>query len=102
MAIPGAGLFGLISQHILGKYGVYWDMPTLASRMLKQLFGPAWIHENPISQIELDTAEILYMDEISQAVEEAHQRIADYRAQQDADARSNRSEERRVGKEWRT
>lgn len=89
MAIPGAGLFGLISQHILGKYGVYWDMPTLACRMLKQLFGPAWIHENPISQIELDTAEVLYMDEISQAVEEAHRRIADYRATQDADAREN-------------
>lgn len=88
MAIPGAGLFGLISQYTLGKHGVYWDMPTLASRMLKQLFGPAWIHENPISQIELDTAEILYMDEISEAVEEAHRRIAEHRSQQDEDAQA--------------
>lgn len=87
MAIPGAGLFGLISQHVLSARGVYWDMPTLAQKMLSQLFGLAWIHENPLSQIELDTAEILYMDEISAAVDAAHQRIAEYRAGQPEEAR---------------
>jgi hypothetical protein len=88
MAIPGAGLFGLLSQHVLTRHGVYWDMPTLAAMMLKRLFGPAWVHENPISQIELDTAEILHMDEISHAVEQAHARIAEYRAAQHEDERS--------------
>ncbi|QDG51628.1 hypothetical protein FIV42_12980 [Persicimonas caeni] len=82
MAIPGAGLFGMLSRKVLSEHGVYWDMPELSTMMLDKLFGPAWVRENPISQIELDTAEILHMDEISNAVEEAHARIADYRATQ--------------------
>lgn len=87
MAIPGAGLFGLISRKVLSEHGVYWDMPELSAVMLQKLFGPSWVRENPISQIELDTAEILHMDEISEAVSQAHQRIADYRATQPEDAR---------------
>jgi trans-2-enoyl-CoA reductase len=88
MAIPGAGLFGLLSRKVLAEHGVYRDMPELSVMMLDKLFGPAWVRENPISQIELDTAEILHMDEISQAVDEAHRRVAEFRAQQPEDARS--------------
>lgn len=88
MAIPGAGLFGLISRKKLAEHGVYWDMPELSVMMLRQLFGPEWVRENPVSQIELDTAEILHMDELNRAVVEAHERIADYRATQPEDERN--------------
>lgn len=87
MAIPGAGLFGLISRHILGQKGLHRGMPELATQMLHGLFGPAWVRENPISQIELDTHEVLYIDELVAATTEAHRRVADYRAGQPADQR---------------
>jgi trans-2-enoyl-CoA reductase len=88
MAIPGAGLFGLISRKALADHGVYWDMPQLSAMMLQKLFGPSWVRENPISQIELDSAEILHMDELTSKVEQAHKRIADYRATQSEDQQS--------------
>ncbi len=89
MAIPGSGLFGMISRKVLGEHGVYWDMPELSPMILEKLFGPAWVRENPISQIELDTAEVLHMDELVDAVTEAHRRIADYRATQPEDLRKD-------------
>lgn len=89
MAIPGAGLFGMISRKVLTERGFYWDMPDLSVMMLESLFGPAWVRENPISQIELDSAEILFMDEIQAAVEQAHARVAEYRANQPEDQRTD-------------
>jgi hypothetical protein len=46
------------------------------------------VRENPLSQIELDSAEILHMDELTSKVEQAHKRIADYRATQPEDERN--------------
>jgi trans-2-enoyl-CoA reductase len=88
MAIPGAGLFGLISRKALSEHDAYLDMPELSAMMLKKLFGPSWVRENPISQIELDSAEILHMDELTSTVQRAHERIADYRATQPEDQRN--------------
>ncbi len=78
MGIPGGGLFGLVSRHMLTEKGEFDDMPALASKMIRKLFGPEWVRENPISQIELDLAECLWIDEISANVEEAHRRIEAY------------------------
>ncbi len=78
MGIPGGGLFGLVSRAFLEERGLFEDMPTLAVRMLDRMFGPGWIRENPISQIELDTAETLYIEQISARVAEAQQRVYDY------------------------
>ncbi len=75
MGIPGGGLFGLISREYLEERGLFEDMPRLAERMLDRMFGPSWIRENPISQIELDTAETLHIEEISGRVAEAQRRI---------------------------
>ena len=75
MGIPGGGLFGIVSRALLEERGLFEDMPRLAERMLDRMFGPAWIRENPISQIELDTAETLYIEEISARVAEAQDRI---------------------------
>jgi len=52
------------------------------------MFGPSWIRENPISQIELDTAETLYIADISDRVVEAHRRIEAYWAQNPASRES--------------
>ncbi|MFB6351516.1 MAG: hypothetical protein ABEN55_05475 [Bradymonadaceae bacterium] len=87
MAIPGGGLFGLVSRKILKDEGVYADMPELAARMLRRLAGTEWVRENPIAQIELDSNEGMYLSEISKTVEKAHERIADYRADQPEDER---------------
>lgn len=81
MGIPGGGLFGLISRDYLEQRGLFEDMPRLAERMLDRMFGPAWIRENPISQVELDTAETLHIDALSERVAEAHRRIEAYWAQ---------------------
>lgn len=81
MGIPGGGLFGLISRGFLEDRDLFEGMPSLAERMIDRLFGPGWVRENPISQIELDTAETLHIEEISARVDEAHQRIAKYRAE---------------------
>ena len=78
MGIPGGGLFGLVSRHLLMEHRLFEDMPRLAERMLDRMFGPAWIRENPISQIELDTAEVLYAEEISSRVAQAQDRVATY------------------------
>lgn len=75
MQIPGGGLFGLISRDYLEQRGLFDDMPRLSERMLDRMFGPGWIRENPISQIELDTAETLHIEEISKLVAEAHRRV---------------------------
>jgi trans-2-enoyl-CoA reductase len=75
MGIPGGGLFGLISRRVLENHRCFEDMPRLALRMLEKLFGPAWVRENPIAQIELDTAEILHVEEIKRALHESHERI---------------------------
>ena len=88
MAIPGAGLFGMISRKVLSERGFYWDMPDLSVMMLESLFGPEWVRENPISQIELDSAEVLFMDEIQATVEEAHRRVSEFRAGQPEDERT--------------
>ena len=87
MAIPGGGLFGLVSRRLLEARDVHRDIPELASRMLERLFGREWVQENPIAQIELDSAESLYMPEIAERVEEAHENIAAYRESQDSDER---------------
>lgn len=78
MGIPGGGLFGLISRDFLEQRGLFEDMPRLAERMMDRMFGPAWIRENPISQVELDTAETLYIADISDRVAEAHRRVEAY------------------------
>ncbi|MFW5968392.1 MAG: hypothetical protein ACOCV2_12780 [Persicimonas sp.] len=88
MAIPGAGLFGMISRKILSEHGVYLDMPDLSVGMLERLFGPQWVRENPIAQVELDAAENLHLDELVEAVEEAHRRVAEYRAEQPEEERT--------------
>lgn len=87
MAIPGGGLFGLVSRRLLEARSVHRDIPELASEMLVRLFGREWVRENPIAQIELDSAESLYMSDIAERVEEAHERIEDFRATQEPDAR---------------
>lgn len=78
MGIPGGGLFGLISREYLEQRGLFEDMPRLAERMLDRMFGPAWLRENPISQIELDTAETLHIDAIAANVATAHERITQH------------------------
>ena len=80
MAIPGGGLFGLVSREVMERRGVYRDMPELSARMVRRLFDKEWVRENPIAQIELDSHESLYLSEISDQVEQAHERIASYRA----------------------
>jgi hypothetical protein len=79
MAIPGGGLFGLVSREVMERRGVYRDMPELSARMVRRLFDTEWVRENPIAQIELDSHESLYLSEISDQVEEAHERIESYR-----------------------
>ena len=80
MAIPGGGLFGLVSREVMERRGVYRDMPELSARMVRRLFDTEWVRENPIAQIELDSHESLYLSEISDQVEEAHERIDAYRS----------------------
>lgn len=75
MGIPGGGLFGLVSRRVLEQYGEFEDMPTLSSKMIRGLFGPEWVRENPISQIELDLRECLRIDEISAGIDRVHRRI---------------------------
>lgn len=87
MGIPGGGLFGLISRNYLEKQGCFFDMPTLASRMIRRMFGPEWARENPISQIELDMQECLHIEGIKADVDEAYRRIASYRETLPEDAR---------------
>lgn len=82
MAIPGGGLFGLVSRQYLQERGVYRDMPELAARMLRRLTGTEWVRNNPIAQIELDSNEVMHMSEISDRVEEVHDEIEAYREQQ--------------------
>jgi hypothetical protein len=85
MGIPGGGLFGLISRHYLEQRGCFDDMPTLASRMIRRLFGPEWARENPIAQVELDMQECLHIEGIKADVNEAYRRIAAHRAGLPAD-----------------
>jgi len=87
MAIPGGGLFGLVSRKTLQHYGVHRDIPELAARMLRRLFGTEWVRENPIAQVELDANESLYMSEISSRVEDAHREIEAYRREQPEEER---------------
>ena len=75
MGIPGGGLFGLISRAYLEERRLFEDMPRLAERMIDRMFGPQWVRENPISQIELDHAETLHIEAISARVDEAHRRV---------------------------
>ena len=87
MAIPGGGLFGLVSRQYLQERGVYRDMPELAARMLRRLTGTEWVRTNPIAQIELDSNEVMHMSEISDRVEKVHEEIEAYRQQQTEDDR---------------
>ncbi len=82
MAIPGGGLFGLVSRRYLQERGVYRDMPELAARMLRRLTGTEWVRKNPIAQIELDSNEAMHLSEIAERVEQVHERIAAYRGEQ--------------------
>jgi hypothetical protein len=75
MGIPGGGFFGMISRRVLETHGCFEGMPELASRMVREFFGSEWISENPISQIELDHAECLHLDEINDRVAEGTQRL---------------------------
>jgi len=75
MGIPGGGLFGLVSRRVLEQEGAFEDIPELASRMLRLMFGPEWIRENPLSQIELDHGECLHLELINGAMANVHQRI---------------------------
>lgn len=75
MGIPGGGLFGLVSRRVLEQEGGFEDIPELASRMVRMMFGPEWLRENPISQIELDHAECLHIDTINGAMANVQQRI---------------------------
>ena len=79
MGIPGAGLFGVISRAYLKSRNAYDDMPMLVSKLMDRAFGNAWARENPISQIEVDTAECLYIHDIQKNVIEAHRRVAQFR-----------------------
>ena len=88
MAIPGGGLFGLVSRKTLQDKGVYRDMPELAIRMLRRLFDTEWVRNNPIAQLELDSNEVLHLPEISSKVEEAHREIEAYREKQAEDKRT--------------
>lgn len=87
MAIPGGGLFGLVSRRVLQEAGLYRDMHELSAEMLSRLTGTAWVRENPIAQIELDSAEALYLSEISDDVGEAHSRIDEIWAQRGEEAK---------------
>ncbi len=80
MGIPGGGLFGVISRSFLEEKGLFEDMPMLVSRLTERVFGEAWLRENPISQVELDMAECLYIKEIQERLKAVHDRIAEYRA----------------------
>lgn len=82
MAIPGGGLFGLVSRNVLQDHGVHRSIPELAARMLGRLFGSEWVRRNPIAQLELDSNEALHMSEISSKVGRAHERIEKYRDEQ--------------------
>lgn len=75
MGIPGGGLFGLVSRRILEQEGAFDDIPELASKMVRLMFGPEWIRENPLSQVELDHGECLYLDVINAAMANVQQRI---------------------------
>ncbi len=75
MGIPGGGFFGMISRRVLETHGCFDGMPELASRMVREFFGSEWVAENPISQIELDHAECLYLDEINANVAEGTLRL---------------------------
>ncbi len=92
MGIPGGGLFGVISRSFLEEKGLFEDMPMLVSRLTERVFGEAWLRENPISQVELDMAECLYIKEIQERLKEVHQRIADYRASLPAEKTDDRIE----------
>jgi len=87
MAIPGGGLFGLVSRKTLKEHGVHRDIPELAARMLRRLFGPEWVRRNPIAQIELDANESLHLSEIADRVAEAQKSIREYRRQQPEEER---------------
>lgn len=87
MGIPGGGLFGLISRHYLEARGCFDDMPTLASRMIRRMFGPEWARENPIAQVELDMQECLHIEGIKKDVDEAYRRIAEHRSRQSEEER---------------
>jgi hypothetical protein len=75
MGIPGGGLFGLVSRRILEQEGAFEDIPELASKMVRLMFGPEWIRENPLSQVELDHGECLYLELINGAMANVQQRI---------------------------
>lgn len=75
MGIPGGGFFGMLSRRILEQNGCFEGMPELAAKMIREFFGTEWLAENPISQIELDHAECLYLDTINDAVTEGTRRL---------------------------
>lgn len=75
MGIPGGGFFGMISRRILEQNHCFEGMPELAGRMVREFFGTEWLSENPISQIELDHAECLYIETINAAVAEGTKRL---------------------------
>lgn len=87
MAIPGGGLFGLVSRRVLQEAGLYRDMHELSAEMLNRLTGSAWVRENPIAQVELDSAEALYLSEIADQVDVAHERIDEVWSRKDEDAK---------------
>lgn len=75
MGIPGGGFFGMLSRRILEQNQCFEGMPELAGRMVREFFGAEWLAENPISQIELDHAECLYLDTINAAVADGTARL---------------------------
>jgi len=87
MAIPGGGLFGLVSRRVLQEAGLYRDMHELSAEMLNRLTGSAWVRENPIAQVELDSAEALYLSEIADQVDVAHERIDEVWSEKAGDAK---------------
>jgi hypothetical protein len=76
--IPGAGPYAMISGDVLRSHGVYQSRPQLAAQNLIEMFGGTNNLRNPISQVELDTAETYHMEEIAAKLAEFHRRVKEY------------------------
>ena len=79
MGIPGGGLFGLVERRVLQDVGLQTTLGELAVGTLRGLLGTGWVRENPLAQIELDTAEVLHLGTIRDHLDAAHARIAAHR-----------------------
>lgn len=76
--IPGGGLLGMVERKVLEEKGLYLGMEELAERTLLELFGPHWVKSNLLAQIQLDAAEITYLDEIALRLGKLFKRIQSY------------------------